>query len=589
MSKKRRKKGYHFLAFFLVLFLGGGIALYVYGQTTETNTATNTVTVGKVDVELAMSTHDAGVITPGAISNTVTVENVGDYPAYIRMFVKKYWQITEKNAMLTSEQIVTKYPELSVDAIDIKLKDGWTKGASSSSYLGYECYYYNQVVDTGKKGVDAICFSDSYELHEGDAGITNELLLKFTKNEAKVYGYYSVIVEAIQADTCIPEHSTVDGKDMITSWNDIPSTLAPVSTVYIDPAAISAGMVNFKSENTEISNADSFIDVNSLLPGKTEERVVEIKNTSDQTLPVYVYAESAEEWDTLDETQKAWLEQLQLVIGKEDGTVLYQDSLYKPNSDEPMLSAGKPILIDNFSSNTSQKLYVAISCPASWTKGDVQVKVNWIFASKRALPTRKPSVVDPSTNETDIPEKTSEPTDTPVATVLEETKTPVITDVSFESPQETNVIVTDSPLWDGNETLAPETELPITEPPQTEPPETQPPDTEPADTEPAVTQLPVLETPAVTDDNVAEPEPSSGMGMLVSEDPNTPALTQSPKTNSPTNNLPQKTSTPKQPTKVEVLYPTKTGDLTPIVVWLVLFVVSWIGMISIIVAWRRSR
>jgi len=40
-----------------------------------------------------MATHNAGVIVPGetAISNTVTVENVGNYPAYIRMFVKKHW------------------------------------------------------------------------------------------------------------------------------------------------------------------------------------------------------------------------------------------------------------------------------------------------------------------------------------------------------------------------------------------------------------------------------------------------------------------------------------------------------------------
>lgn len=589
MKKKRRKRRYHFLAFCLVLFFGGGIALYVYGQTTETNTATNTVTVGKVKVELAMATHDAGVITPGAISNTVTVENVGDYPAYIRMFVKKHWEITENKATLTPEQIVKKYSELSVDAIDIKLKDGWAKGAGSSFYPGYECYYYNQVVDTGKKGVDAICFSDSYELQEGDGGITNELLLKFTENEAKVYGYYSVIVEAIQADTCIPVNSTVNGINMITSWNDTPSTLTPVSTIRIDPSATPAGMVNFKSENTEITNAASFIDVNSLLPGKTEERVVEIKNTSDQTLPVYVYAESAEEWNRLDETQRQWLEQLQLVVGKEDGTVLYQASLYKPNSDEPMLSAERPIHIGDFPSNTNQKLYVAISCPASWTKGDVQVKVNWIFASKRALPTRKPSVIDPpsynETNapviETDIPKETSWPvTDKPVATsVSEETKAPLDTELPSDSPQETNVVVTDSPLWDGKETLAPETQSPATMSPATMSPGTQSPET----------QSPASDTPATSDDHVITPVPSSSIGILGSEVPDTPAPSRSPDLSNPSDNVPRKTSTPRQPTKVEELYPTKTGDVTPVVVWLVLFVVSWIGMIFVIAAWRKSR
>lgn len=593
MKKKRRKIRYSFLVFFCVLFFGGGIALYVYGQTTTTTTtATNTVTVGKVDVELAMATHNAGVIVPGetAISNTVTVENVGNYPAYIRMFVKKHWEITEKNATLTPEQIADKYAELSVDAIDIQLKEGWNKGENSSSYQGYECYYYNKVVDVTANGVDAICFSDSYQLKveetEGDGGITNELLLKFTKNGAKVDGYYSVIVEAIQADTCIPildENVT----DKIIGWNDTPSTFAPVSTVSIDPSATPAGVVNFTSENTEITDADSFITVDSLLPGKTEERVVEIKNTSDSMLPVYVYAESAEQWDNLKEEEKEWLEQLQLVIGKEDGTVLYQDSLYKPNSDEPMLSENNPILIDNFSPNTSQKLYVSISCPASWTKGDVRVKVNWIFASKKALSTKKPSnpsnigtnvpsVTEEPVIETDIPETTFEPvTDVPEETPMvttdptDSTNTPIIS----EMPSETGVVVTESPL-DGDKTLAPDVELPTTQPPDTQLPDTQP---------------PASEMPAITDDNVITPEPSSDTGGLTSEGPNTSVPSSSPKVSNPSSDVPNKTSTPKQPTKVEELYPTKTGDVTPIVVWLALFVVSCIGMISVAIVWRRQR
>lgn len=588
MKKKRRKKRLSFLVFFFVLFFGGGIALYIYGQTTTTTTATNTVTVGKVDVELAMATHNAGVIVPGetAISNIVTVENVGDYPAYIRMFVKKYWKITENNSVLTPEQIANKYADLSVDAIDIQLKDGWNKGENVSAYPGYECYYFNEVVNVSES---AICFSDSYQLKvektKGDGGITNELLLKFTKNGAKVDGYYSVIVEAIQADTCIPIPDESE-KDKIIGWNDTPSTFAPVSTVSIDPSATPAGVVNFKTENTEITDADSFITVDSLLPGKTEERVVEIKNTSDSMLPVYVYAESAEEWDNLSKEQKEWLEQLQLVIGKEDGTVLYQDSLYKPDSDEPMLSESNPILIDNFSPNTSQKLYVSISCPASWTKGDVRVKVNWIFASKKALPTKRPShpsdiatnvpnVTEKPVIETDIPEATSSvtdvPEDTPVVTTnpTDGTNTPLVS----EKPSETGVVVTESPL-DGDKTLAPDTELPTTQPPDTKSPDTQP---------------PASQMPAVTDDNVINPEPSSDIGGLVSESPNTSVPSSSPKVINPSGNVPNKTSTPKQPTKVEELYPTKTGDVTPIVVWLALFVVSCVGMISVTIAWRRQR
>lgn len=589
MQKKRRKRSCGFLAFFLLLFFGGGIALYVYGQSITTTTATNIVTVGKVDVELAMATHDAGTIVPGEtkISNTVTVENVGVYPAYIRMFVKKHWVITQGGVTLTPEQISNQYSELSVDAIDIQLENGWTKGESSSSYPGYDCYYYKEVVDTDKKGVDAIAFSDSYQLKaeekQDDGGISNELLLKFTKNGAKVDGYYSVIVEAIQADTCIPVTKEIDGETMITDWNDIPSDVELVPPFDMDPADAPVGIVNFKSENTEITDSDAFITVDSLLPGETAQRMVEIRNTSDQMLPIYVYAESAESYENLSDDQKNWLEQLLLVIVKEDGTVLYKDSLYKPNSDEPMLSMYNPILIDKFPANTTQNLYVIISCPATWTKASVTVKVNWIFASKKAVATKAPSSADqPAVLKTDVPDVTEGPlleTDIPQQTeepfpTATDHEMPMITELPGEvtyapeatislvtavpSPQETGVIVTDSPVWEGKETVRPSMH-PM-----------------------------VQETPDMVDGNEGTPKPSSDIGIGASKDPDTPAPAQTPEKEDVSNQVP-KTSTPKKPTTVEVLYPTKTGDATPIVVWLVLFVVSCIGMISVATAWKKKR
>lgn len=117
------------------------------------------------------------------------------------MFVKKHWEISEGGVKLTQEAIATKYPKLSVDAI-------------------------------------AIQFSDSYQLKTeqttGDGGITNELLVNFTKNSAKVNGYYEVIVEAIQADTCIP---VKNGENKIVNWNNMPDSFATMPPVSFDPAA----------------------------------------------------------------------------------------------------------------------------------------------------------------------------------------------------------------------------------------------------------------------------------------------------------------------------------------------------------------
>lgn len=560
MKKKRRRKRYGLLAFFFVLFFGGGIAFYVFAASNSTTTATNTVEVGKVEVELDMTNHDAGVIGPGSVSNPVSVANTGNYSAYIRMFVKKHWEITEGGVQLTQEQIFNKYPNLSVSAIAIQLKEGWTQGVTSSLYPGYECYYYNEAVPSGKsRAMSVVPFSDSYclktEETPGDGGITNELLTRFSRNGAKVDGYYEVIVEAIQADTCIP---VVNGENQIVNWNDIPDTSAPMPTVSFDPAATPVGAVSFNSENTEITNADSFITMNNLVPGTTEERVVEIKNTSEQTLPVYVYAETAEEYDSLTDDQKEWLEQLQLVIGLKDGTILYQNSFYKPNSNEPMLSKDNPILIGNFPSNTSENLYVAIHCPASWTKGDVQVKVNWIFASKKAVydSTPSPSVVEseaPIVIVTDAPVVTEMPSESP-------------SDPPSEQPRETNVIVTEHPNWEEEETVPPATEQPqLTEQPQPE------------------------NTDMVTEEPVPTPKPTEGIKPMASKDPDNLAPVETLEGDWPSDKVPKRTSTPKQPTKVEEVHPTKTGDLTPIIVWLVLFVVSCIGMISAFAGYRKRR
>lgn len=608
MKKKRRKKRYGIFAFFLVLFFWGGVAFYVYGQVDTTTTATNVVNVGKVDVELGMEEHDAGQIAAGdMISNIVEVENVGNYPAYVRVFVKKYWKIKENGQELTQEQIATKYPALSVNAIDIQLEYGWTKGDGSSSYPGYECYYYNMNLAGSMGRGMPIRFSGSYTLKTeqttGDGGITNDLLTAFTKNAATVDGYYEVIVEAIQADTCIPETSTVDGEVMITNWNDVPNDNVPNTEIVPNPNADPDGVVNFKSENTEITNASAFLTMKDLVPGKAEGKKVKIQNTSDRTLPIYVYAESSEAYDSLDETEKEWLQQLQLVIEKEDGKVLYQNSLYKPNSEEAMLSKYNPVLIGNFDPNTSQNLYVYIYCPASWEQGDVEVKVDWIFASQKSVPTKAPSgggggaviittkppvVTEEPVIETEIPKITEAPatavpkdtepvvTDVPKETDrVKETEPPIVTEAPT-APVETGVVITDSPVYEGKETIVPVTKAPTIE--------------TPVQDIPTVTEYNPVATAKPTAKRTAKP-----VAKVTKEPTQKPKVTESPVPdyyldgNNPADNVPRRTSTPKEDTTVKDVYPTKTGDATPIVVWLALFVVSCMGMCVTFTTYQRRR
>lgn len=590
MKKKRKKKRSLFLVCFFALFFGGGITFYVYGQTGSSSTATNVVTIGKVAVELKMDKENAGKIVPGQteISNVVTVGNIGEYPAYIRMFVKKYWKITKDGQELTKEQIDNAYPNLSVNAIEIQLKDKWTKGNASPSYQGYDCYYYNEVVGTNQKEADAIHFSDSYkvvtEQNPGDGGITNDLLEQFVNDGATVCGYYSVIVEAIQADAFTPDTSSVGGNTIITDWADTLGESVVMPPINIDPDASVDRVVNFVSENAEIPNADDFIHIENLLPGQTEEKVVEIKNTSNQKLPVYVYAETADDYNSLTDDQKEWLQQLQLFVTKKDGTSLYSGSLYKSNSKGARFSSNNQIEIGEFSPGERENLYIAIHCPASWDKGDVQVKVNWIFSSKKAIPnpTKRPSgggggpiiivtntpvVTEEPVMETEVPETntpepdTPEPTETPEVTLLptatlEVIASPIVTQIPTEKPKEPNVIVTETPDWE-------EVEEETSEPKTPEP------------------------TNRVTEVPSPPPEAAEEIKPLESGEPDNIEPIETLEMDPTSDDRPRRTSTPKLPTIVEEVYPTKTGDATPIVVWLALFVVSLGGMFAAVTAYRK--
>ena len=249
------------------------------------------------------------------------------------------------------------------------------------------------------------------------------------------------------------------------------------------------------------------------------------------------------------------------------GMVLYQELLSE--------SKDNPIFVDNFPVGKSQNLYVGIYCPASWTEGDVNVKVNWSFSSKKAIPdpTKRPSggggsviivtntpvVTEEPVMETDTPEPTKVPEDTPLPTaVLEVTDTPMVTQTPSEKPKEPDMVVTEAPEW---EEVEEET-------------------TEPATPEPTnkATEVP-SSTPKATD----------GVQPLKSEEPDNVDPVETLEEDPTSDERPRRTSTPKLPTTVEEVYPTKTGDATPIVVWLVLFVVSLVGTISAFTAYRKRE
>ena len=117
--------------------VGGTLAYF-----TDTGAATNTFTVGNVDIDLtepnwdATGSKEAADVYPGeALAKDPTVTNIGKNPCFVRIEVSGLNQFTTKfgtDAMITYR----------TDYVEGKLGDNWVL------YNG--CFYYSKVLQPGE-------------------------------------------------------------------------------------------------------------------------------------------------------------------------------------------------------------------------------------------------------------------------------------------------------------------------------------------------------------------------------------------------------------------------------------------------------
>ena len=545
--KKRHKWKRLIMTLFLVLLTGGAFAVFAANnKVVDSDTASNVVNIGKVKVALSKQPLDqrGKKVTVGdPVSNLIKVTNEGDYAAYVRLELVKEWQVSGYNLTEAEQNL------LKPDLIEVVLFDdtNWKQNSTDGKY-----YYQNILSVTSGSSVvsNSAIFSENYTINTAsDATIDsqfNQLLGDIKKKGATLSVNITAKVEAIQAS-----HVDVEkANGYIVGWKDA-SNSDSNPTVNIDPDATPIGGVDFKAEKIEITNssASNLIDISNMLPGQTETTYIETKNSSQNTLPIYMYARTEEEFSALGEKQQQLLQQLELTVAKNDGTILYHGPLFENDSEQVMLSPEKPILLGNFAPGQSEKLYVSVSCPSSWAEGDINVKVLWVFASKKAVsntaapggggspwrpaPTANTATAVPS------PTATAEATEAP-ATELPSTSEPEVTDM---------VDVTEEPQF---------TPTPTEEIIEIEQPTKAPvgPDHE------DVTATPVARTatPSKDVETIEEPEER--------EEPPLPS---------------------RDIDKVDSVYPTKTGDATPIILWCGTLLISLVGMTVAMRGWRQRK
>lgn len=511
------KKKIIYIGILTAIFLGIGGAGLVYASHHK-NTATNVVTIGKVsialhnedDKEVSPEEETAGrtISAEEAVKKEVSIENKGNYAAYVRVKMKKEW---------ISAQDGFAYTSLDGDAICPDYKSDWVEGTGEDE--DYTYYYYQQILPAAA----TVSFMDTY--HVSAEKLDLQLLKDYHEKDVSITGQIRVQAEAVQADYISDELLEIeDGK--IVGWNKeevsfegfVESNATPIPTS--DRNSEEAGVefvggtdefVNFKD-----GNSDLFLSTKGVLPGQEVSQSIGISNTGDGLLDVYLQAQLPE-----GENNTELLEHLHIVVEKVGtGEIVYEGSVLEHASGGEAFYFGDTIFLGSFAPGEAEELKVTITLDPKWKKDSCETTVLWTFNHEvhsidSALPTEEPTAT-PTEEPTAIP--TKEPTATPT-----EVPTPAPTDVPTTAP----------------------TKVPTATPTAT----------------PAPTATPTKEpTVAPTEEPTKAPTA-------------TPKPTKEPEVSVVT--------TAKPSPHVAESYPTKTGDSTPIFFWLIMEVVSFVGMIFV--------
>lgn len=190
MSKKKIVSLCLALALMVTLCVGGTLAYF-----TDTDDATNTFTVGNVDITLtepnwtSTGSEDAPEVYPGeALAKDPTVTNNGANPCFVRIKVEGL------NCLGNAGMITYR-----TDYVTDKLGDNWVKGTD-----GY--FYYNKVLGVGAT-TDAL-----FDQIVMPTGLTN--------GDATTAYNVNVTAEAVQAQGAKASWSDVQSMtvDEIAAW-----------------------------------------------------------------------------------------------------------------------------------------------------------------------------------------------------------------------------------------------------------------------------------------------------------------------------------------------------------------------------------
>lgn len=549
---------------------------------------TNVVTISNVGIKLVYEKERADIVTVGQkIEQAVAIENVGKTPVYVRLKFDKYW--TEKDTVdadgnkvegtKTAASEICKVENIFLDIQDDInwTNENWTYNSEDN------CYYYKSLLPVGGKTEPLPYF---YQITDGvleqvkdkDGNVTGT---KYKSEYENMQGNIKAYGEAVQdiSEQFINQYIEFDSgtPKKVIGWKDVtidPKSIEKPSTTPISnpPDETNVKFDEDASKFVTIHGDNLFLNMSNMLPGDTQTQKIDINNSSEETVDIYLYAEPAEN-DYIDAEAKKAMDDLLSMITLKVGKYVSEDNMNLPNeiynddlgkmSDEK--GEDNKILLGTFKKGDNVILQASITLDPKWDIGNAETKIKWIFmCSKRTQNINSPNPIIPPT--TELPIKTQQPEVPTKAPDI--TKQPSVTVVPTIIP--TEAVKTMGPLPEQTETVF------VTKEPK------------PTDGEkPIKTPIPTPLHTQITDVTITPlvPKPSKGTigeAGLDTAQPIDKVPTRSPietqdDVKDPGGNVDstEKSQASSSPEATDIPYTNpKTGDRNRLIFWVIIFMIS---------------
>lgn len=346
------RKKYPFAGF---LLLAGcmilGISVFALWKVADT--AHNLLTLGSYDVELKEEYTVPDDVYPGmSINKKVEVKNQGSVDAVIRIrFEKAFGTRTTDGSFHKDENLDSEVIHISCNEKYWKEKDGY--------------WYYSEVLKAGEQTKEPL-FESFYVSEKADNS--------YKGKDAEIIVY----MESIQAEP-----------DALTLWN---TTREELKLYYELKEAKQDTEVIFQGEKKGFSfstaESDLFANFKNLVPGCSRTQNIQIKNQSEKSVEISLYAEVTEQ-DKISQEEQELLDKIlnkeaQIVVrnGKE---ILYKGPVSgNPSRKKNSMGERNKISLGKFSAGSEKNLIVELSLSPMLEHSNEKLtgRIDWIFCAE---------------------------------------------------------------------------------------------------------------------------------------------------------------------------------------------------------------